>query len=118
MYLVRANALTQIGFSDCFMPKSHLHVISIYYHAIEIGRKCNLFYDSFSRGCDRENIISTTRIEIHIGPNRNAHGGYVIVQKLVDFKQLIANCKLQNIKWEWKLALLTLKRPLTPSVVL
>jgi hypothetical protein len=38
----------------------------------------------------------------------------------VDFEQLIAKCKLQNIKREWKWALLTLifKRPLTPSVEL
>jgi hypothetical protein len=36
--------------------------ISIYYHAIEIGMKCNLFFDSFSRGRDPENNISTTCI--------------------------------------------------------
>jgi hypothetical protein len=27
---------------------------------IEIGMKCNPFFDSFSRGCDPENGISTT----------------------------------------------------------
>jgi hypothetical protein len=41
---------------------SNLFFKTNHYHTIEIGMKCNLFYDSFSRGCDPENIISTTSI--------------------------------------------------------
>ena len=67
------------------------------------------FYLNFSEKLHMVRIISVQLVSAPRFGNKSDDNSSVIAQKLVDFELLIANCKLQNIKWEWKLALVTLK---------